>query len=96
VSYLSHSMNSGIRAASTVNLGSVSQNLAESCNQVVLHRVAIRLTLPTRKSSPIVSDSESQAFNERNSLCHNLERMSSAEVLAKEFDGRGASAVAEQ
>ena len=59
VSYLSHGMNSGIRATGTVNLQSGSQNLAKSCDQMVLHRIAIRLALPTRKSSTVVGDGES-------------------------------------
>ena len=59
VSYLSHGMNSGIRATGTVNLRSGSQNLAKSCDQMVLHRIAIRLALPTRKSSAVVGDGES-------------------------------------
>jgi hypothetical protein len=52
-------MNSGIRATGTVNLQSGSQNLAKSCDQMVLHRIAIRLALPTRKSSTVVGDGES-------------------------------------
>src|SRR4030088_2306139 len=59
VSDLSHRMNSGIRATGTVNLQSGSQNLAKSCDQMVLHRIAIRLALPTRKSSTVVGDGES-------------------------------------
>lgn len=47
VSYLSHGMNSGIRATGAVNLQSGPQNLAKSCDQMILHRVAIRLALPT-------------------------------------------------
>jgi hypothetical protein len=51
-------MNSGIRATGTVNLQSGSQNPAKSCDQMVLHRIAIRLALPTRKSSAVVGDGE--------------------------------------
>ena len=58
VSYLSHRMNSGIRATGTVNLQSGSQNPAKSCDPMVLHRIAIWLALPTRKSSAVVGDGE--------------------------------------
>src|SRR6266436_5918399 len=71
VGYLSNGMNTGVRATGAVNLGRRAQNLLECCNQVVLHRIAVRLALPTRKSSPIVGDGESQSFTGRNLLLHN-------------------------
>jgi hypothetical protein len=47
VSYLSHGMNSSIRATGAVNLQTGPKNLAKSRDQMILHRVAIRLALPT-------------------------------------------------
>lgn len=57
--YLSHGMNSGIRATGAVNLQSGSQNLAKSRDQMILDRVSIRLALPTCKSYAVVGDGES-------------------------------------
>src|SRR5258708_12739309 len=71
VGHLSHGMNTGVRATGTMNLGSGTQNLLECCNQVVLHRITVRLALPTRKSSAVIGDGESQSFTGRNSLLHN-------------------------
>src|SRR5260370_31306317 len=71
VGYLSNGMNTGVRATGAVNLGRRAQNLLECCNQVVLHRITVRLALPTRKSSAVVGDGESQSFTGRNSLLHN-------------------------
>src|ERR1700730_15732552 len=59
VSYLSHGMNSGIRATGTGNIRSGSQNLAKTWSQMVLDCIAIRLALPRRKSSAVVGDGES-------------------------------------
>src|SRR6266403_715246 len=71
VGHLSHRMNTGVCATGTMNLGSGTQNLLECCNQVVLHRITVRLALPTRKSSAVIGDGESQSFTGRNSLLHN-------------------------
>src|SRR5260221_11367957 len=71
VGHLSHGMNTGVRATGTMNLGSGTQNLLECCNQVVLHRITVRLALPTRKSSAVVGDGESHSFTGRNLLLHN-------------------------
>jgi hypothetical protein len=45
--YLSHGMNSGVRATGAVNLQSGPENLAKSRHQMILDRVSIRLALPT-------------------------------------------------
>src|SRR5258707_5958141 len=71
VGHLSHGMNTGICATGAVNLGRRAQNLLECCNQVVLHRITVRLALPTRKSSAVVGDGESHSFTGRNLLLHN-------------------------